>query len=1291
MAAVMHPMSQPYHQQNSTKYHYSVPDDDDELSAQPSIPRQIDLAAAPKQPAWKKIQEKTFTNWINERLKATKTTSSYHVENLHDDLADGIVLARLLENLSNKKVKGIHRYPSLKAHYIDNLSLCLDFMRNVQEIKLVNIHPEELYKGNMTIIMGLIWTLIQKYQIKTSGVTVTTRKVMIDWLRAMLPEWNISNLTTDWNDGRALLVMIDRIKPGLIPNLKTLDPTKRRNNCALAINQARTHLKIPALLSHGDLSNPEVDDISTMTYFSQFLPSASSNLLKWVRKMIPHKNVKNLTSDWNDGTCLAALLEAKFPGILPKAKSMSPANARENIEKCLDLAEQRIGIVPNMDVEDLMDPTVDELPVMTFLTQIRYGQLSPLPDMVRVYGHIGDEMVRVGQNCQFTVDASEAGPGKLFIDAYYVTSGRAIEMNQTKSQKNVHVIKYVPKEAGTINFDVLWSDTPVPDSPFIVDVEDAHPVKLHGLEKLQDPRNVDEPIELLLDASQAPPGGVPKVILQYGFGPPVEANIVSQGDGKYSVRFVPPNEGMPKLIVSHGNKKLDHLSQDIRVVDYRRFTVIPVPDSKQFRTFERVEFSVRSDGPSLDILQIMAICGDVQVPLKVETTEGHVGNVAFTPTMAGIYSVEVACGDRLVKGSPFLVRVIDPSQIALENKFPRYLHIGVPFEFKLDTRNAGPGTPNVSVEDRALEEVFEVEIVDDDQKVSGTKIIVTPKEYGEFVLSLTWSGSHVTGSPFHVAVCDPSRCEVSGDIAEKKAYLVGRPVTFTVATNDAWINQDIKPIITAQGPSQKYKADLTMIAENKYQASFTPYEVGPHTVSVTFGDKDVPGSPYNIAVMTMGKSACSATGSGLRQAYTSIPATFQILASHSGLVEAGVVKISVTGVVNKKECKVRVRDNQNGTYDVAYLTEVPGAYLITITYNDNNIPGSPFKLNALMGPDPSKCVLSGPAMDASSILQIGKPIDFHVDTSKAGNGNLQVKAVGPKGIQARVYTSKSDKPGVHDIRLDPIRHGKYRVSTRFSNKHVPKSPFIIKVYQGADPTKCRAYGNGLEDGIVGEPGSFTIETRDAGAGTLQVRLHGVKDAFKIDIKPKDQRDPRTLIARYDATKPGEYLITIKWSDVHIPGSPFRVRLVGDAVDAGENVPRPTPKDTQATGLGVIAEDDEEVEEVTETTKSSSSKKSTSKIVKQKSTEQRGQNMDVGSMPMFQPTITGQYEDVLTKGAKASTISGRGMKPSTSLNFSKNSKTMADRNKALFETYNKQEQLDKKIQSKMTRSKSLTQY
>ena len=36
---------------------------------------------------------------------------------------------------------------------------------------------------------------------------------------------------------------------------------------------------------------------------------------------------------------------------------------------------------------------------------------------------------------------------------------------------------------------------------------------------------------------------------------------------------------------------------------------------------------------------------------------------------------------------------------------------------------------------------------------------------------------------------------------------------------------------------------------------------------------------------------------------------------------------------------MRVRDNQNGTYDVAYLTEVVGAYFINITNNERHIPG----------------------------------------------------------------------------------------------------------------------------------------------------------------------------------------------------------------------------------------------------------------------------------------------------------------------------------------------------------------
>ena len=49
---------------------------------------------------WIDVQKKTFTNWVNEKLKGT----SYKVEVLEKDLDDGVTLIKLLETLANKKM-----------------------------------------------------------------------------------------------------------------------------------------------------------------------------------------------------------------------------------------------------------------------------------------------------------------------------------------------------------------------------------------------------------------------------------------------------------------------------------------------------------------------------------------------------------------------------------------------------------------------------------------------------------------------------------------------------------------------------------------------------------------------------------------------------------------------------------------------------------------------------------------------------------------------------------------------------------------------------------------------------------------------------------------------------------------------------------------------------------------------------------------------------------------------------------------------------------------------------------
>lgn len=51
---------------------------------------------------WAIAQKTTFTSWINEKLKQSKVS----VKDLFSDLSDGLILIKLMETLSGKKMHG---------------------------------------------------------------------------------------------------------------------------------------------------------------------------------------------------------------------------------------------------------------------------------------------------------------------------------------------------------------------------------------------------------------------------------------------------------------------------------------------------------------------------------------------------------------------------------------------------------------------------------------------------------------------------------------------------------------------------------------------------------------------------------------------------------------------------------------------------------------------------------------------------------------------------------------------------------------------------------------------------------------------------------------------------------------------------------------------------------------------------------------------------------------------------------------------------------------------------------
>lgn len=96
---------------------------------------------------------------------------------------------------------------------------------------------------------------------------------------------------------------------------------------------------------------------------------------------------------------------------------------------------------------------------------------------------------------------------------------------------------------------------------------------------------------------------------------------------------------------------------------------------------------------------------------------------------------------------------------------------------------------------------------------------------------------------------------------------------------------------------------------------------------------------------------------------------------------------------------------------------------------------------------------------------------------------------------------------------------------------VKGSPFAVNATRGCNPGKVRAYGPGLEQGIVNQKNTFTVETKGAGIGALGLSIEGPSEA---KMNCRDNRDG-TCTVDYIPIEAGDYDIGIKFANKQIPG------------------------------------------------------------------------------------------------------------------------------------------------------------
>ncbi|PNJ09478.1 FLNA isoform 5 [Pongo abelii] len=800
------------------------------------------------------------------------------------------------------------------------------------------------------------------------------------------------------------------------------------------------------------------------------------------------------------------------------------------------------------------------------------------PSKVKAFGP-GLQGGSAGSPARFTIDTKGAGTGGLGLT---VEGPCEAQLECLDNGDGTCSVSYVPTEPGDYNINILFADTHIPGSPFkahVVPCFDASKVKCSGpgLERA----TAGEVGQFQVDCSSAGSAELTIEICSEA-GLPAEVYIQDHGDGTHTITYIPLCPGAYTVTIKYGGQPVPNFPSKLQVepaVDTSGVQCYgPGIEGQGVFREATTEFSVdaraltQTGGPHVKA-RVANPSGNLTETYVQDRGDGMY-KVEYTPYEEGLHSVDVTYDGSPVPSSPFQVPVTegcDPSRVRVHGPGIQSGTTNKPNKFTVETRGAGTGGLGLAVEGPS-----EAKMSCMDNKDGSCSVEYIPYEAGTYSLNVTYGGHQVPGSPFKVPVhdvTDASKVKCSGPGLSPGMVRANLPQSFQVDTSKA----GVAPLqVKVQGPKGLVEpVDVVDNADGTQTVNYVPSREGPYSISVLYGDEEVPRSPFKVKVLpTHDASKVKASGPGLNTTGVpaSLPVEFTIDAKDAG---EGLLAVQITDPEGKPK-KTHIQDNHDGTYTVAYVPDVTGRYTILIKYGGDEIPFSPYRVRAVPTGDASKCTVTvsigghGLGAGIGPTIQIGEETVITVDTKAAGKGKVTCTVCTPDGSEVDVDVVENED-GTFDIFYTAPQPGKYVICVRFGGEHVPNSPFQVTALAGDQPSvqpplrsqqlaPQYTYAQGgqqtwaPERPLVGVNGldmtslrpfdlviPFTIKK---GEITGEVRMPSGKVAQPTITDNKDG----TVTVRYAPSEAGLHEMDIRYDNMHIPGSPLQFYV--DYVNCG---------------------------------------------------------------------------------------------------------------------------------------------
>ena len=139
-----------------------------------------------------------------------------------------------------------------------------------------------------------------------------------------------------------------------------------------------------------------------------------------------------------------------------------------------------------------------------------------------------------------------------------------------------------------------------------------------------------------------------------------------------------------------------------------------------------------------------------------------------------------------------------------------------------------------------------------------------------------------------------------------------------------------------------------------------------------------------------------------------------------------------------------------------------GKYDVHVKWNGRHIPKSPYRVDVSPDLDASKAYAKGPGLEPRGIVA-GKYTDFTVYTRDAGEGQVTVKVIDPRGGEDVDVIIESQEDGEYFVEYQPVNTGKHTIKVMFGGQHISGSPFHVFVGPpkiDPIPSKVKVFGAG---------------------------------------------------------------------------------------------------------------------------------------------------------------------------------------------------------------------------------------